>query len=31
MKISAEERDIIQRILTHHAQGTTDMTPANDE
>lgn len=27
MKISAEERDIIQRILTHHAQGTTDMTP----
>ena len=27
MKISSEERDIIQRILQHHAQGTTDMTP----
>lgn len=27
MKISSEERDIIQRILNHHAAGTTDMTP----
>lgn len=28
MKISAEERDIIQKILDHAKNGTTDMTPA---